>query len=331
MAPGSIASKRDWKNSIRQNLIPEPRRDATARRLLIAFRDSLPMSRHVEETLGSAVRYLLAHPGSMVRPRIVFRLASAYGIEEQTAVDLAIALEYFHTASLVFDDLPCMDNATMRRGASCVHIEFGESSAILAALALINRAYALVWRAIASCPRACQQSAQAYLEQHLGIDGLLSGQSLDLNFFRLPHTVDSTDRVAQGKTVSLISLTLVLPAIAGGATQRELQLLHRISTCWGLSYQIVDDLKDVLETSSTSGKTAARDESLGRPNMVLALGVGGAMNRLLRLLHLGDRNLKMLISLRPSLSFLGEFRATLKDELDRVIEGAGAIPIDKRR
>ena len=331
MRSGNIAEILDRRNSIRQDLIPAGRRDATMRRLLAAFRDGLPLSRHVEPTLGNAVQYLLSHPGSMVRPRIVFKLASAYGIEELAATDLAIALEYFHTASLVFDDLPCMDNATMRRGVSCVHIEFGESSAILAALALINRAYALTWRAIAACPPAYQQSAMTYVEQHLGTGGLLNGQSLDLNYSRLPHTVDSTERVAQGKTVSLISLTLVLPAMAGGGTQRELQLLHRISTCWGLSYQIVDDLKDVLETPSTSGKTVARDESLGRPNMVLAIGVGGAMNRLLRLLHLGDWNLKMLIKVRPSLSFLGEFRATLKDELDRVIEGAGAIPIDKKR
>jgi geranylgeranyl pyrophosphate synthase len=331
MRPTGIAEMRDWRKSIRQDLIPAGRRDATMRRLLAAFKDNLPLSRSVDSTLGNAVQYLVAHPGSMVRPRIVYKLASAYGIKEQAATDLAIALEYFHTASLVFDDLPCMDNATMRRGVACVHIEYGESSAILAALALINRAYALAWRAIASCPTNFQQSAQAYLEQHLGTEGLLNGQSLDLNYSRLPHTVDSTERVAQGKTVSLISLTLVLPAMAGGATQRELQLLHRISTSWGLSYQIVDDLKDVLETSSVSGKTAARDESLGRPNMVLAIGVGGAMNRLLRLLHFGDSSLKMLIRIRPSLSFLGEFRATLKDELDRVIEGAGAIPIDKRR
>jgi geranylgeranyl diphosphate synthase type II len=331
MALGRIAEIQDWSTSIRQDLIPSGRRDSTMRRLLTAFKDGLPTSAQAEPTLRKAVQYLLSHSGSMVRPRIVFRLASAYGIEESAATDLAIALEYFHTASLVFDDLPCMDNAAMRRGAPCVHIEFGESSAILAALALINRAYALAWRALACCPPEHQKSAQACLEQRLGTEGLLNGQSLDLNYFRLPHTLDTTERVAQGKTVSLISLTLVLPAIAGGASAREQQLLHRISTSWGLSYQIVDDLKDVLESSSSSGKTAARDEFLGRPNMVLAIGVSGAMNRLLRLLHHGDWNLKMLIKIRPSLSFLGEFRATLKDELDRVIEGAGAIPIDKRR
>ena len=67
------------------------------------------------------------------------------------AKDLAIALEYFHTASLLFDDLPCMDNASERRGVPCVHLAFGEAGAILAALALINRAYALSWRAVSGC------------------------------------------------------------------------------------------------------------------------------------------------------------------------------------
>lgn len=267
----------------------------------------------------------------MVRPRIVYSLAGAYGIHDEAATDLAIALEYFHTASLVFDDLPCMDDASMRRCAPCVHIAFGESSAILAALALINRAYALVWRAIASCAAEFRAPALNYLERHLGTHGLLNGQSLDLNYSRLPHTLHSAERVAHGKTVSLISLTLVLPAMAGGATPRELHLLHRISTFWGLSYQIVDDLKDVLETSSTSGKTPARDQSLDRPNMVLAIGVAAAVNRLQRLIRAGDQSLEMLVRIRPSLSFLSTFRGTLEDELTRVSEGAGAIPIDRQR
>lgn len=331
MASGRVVEIRDWRGSIHQDLIPAGTHDATKAHLLDAFANRLPITPKTEPNLRRALRYLLANPGSMVRPQIVYRIASSYGIADQAATDLSIALEYFHTASLIFDDLPCMDNANMRRGLPCVHIEFGESTAILAALALINRAYALSWRSLSSCRIQLREAAHAYLEQHLGIDGLLNGQSLDLNYSRLPHTLDTTEKVAQGKTVSLISLTLVLPAMAGGAASRELQLLQRISTFWGLSYQIVDDLKDVLESSSTSGKTAARDESLDRPNMALAIGVGASVNRLLRLLYLGDRNLKLLIEIRPSLSFLREFRATLKDQLNRIIEGTGAIPIDTRR
>jgi geranylgeranyl pyrophosphate synthase len=96
--------------------------------------------------LKDALRHVLRNSGNLVRPRIVSQISTAFDLPEAHAKDLSAALEYFHTASLVFDDLPCMDNASQRRGATCVHLAFGESAAILAALALINRGYALVWR-----------------------------------------------------------------------------------------------------------------------------------------------------------------------------------------
>lgn len=326
-----IIDIRNWRKPIRQDFIPAGAADAVTRRLQVAFCQRMTLPTHLEPTLAAALEYLLEHAGSMVRPRIVYRLALAHGIGEEAAIDMAIALEYFHTASLVFDDLPCMDNATMRRGAPCVHVEYSEAAATLAALALINRAYALAGRAIAACPHEFQQPAHDYLEGHLGVFGLLNGQSLDLNYSQLPHTLDSTERVAKGKTVSLISLTLVLPAMAGGASTREVQLLGRISTCWGLSYQIVDDLKDVLQSSSKIGKTAGRDEYLGRPNTALTIGVSAAVERLIRLLRAGDLSLEAVTRLRPSLDFLREFRGTLQDELNRVIEGAGAGATGGRR
>lgn len=296
-----------------------------------AFQSRLPLPRDLERIFDGALRYLLDHAGSLVRPRIVFRMATAYAIERQTAIDLAIALEYFHTASLVFDDLPCMDNGSLRRGAPCVHLVYGESGAILAALQLINRAYALAWSAAATCPRERRQPALAYLERHLGTQGLLNGQSLDLNYQRLPHTLAETERVARGKTVSLILLTMVFPAMMGGASKRELQLLERVSTCWGLGYQILDDLKDVLQNTSAIGKNAARDEALDRPNIALVVGVPATIERLSRLIHAGDRALEALLRENKDLAFLSDFRGVLTQESNRVIESAGAIPVAGKR
>ncbi len=288
------------------------------------FRDSLPLPGHLEPRFEEALRHLLSHAGSMVRPRIVYQMGRAYGVERDTAIDLAIALEYFHTASLVFDDLPCMDNAAARRGAPCVHVQFGQAGAILAALALINRAYALTWQAIAGSPQHLQRKALSYLEQRLGMEGLLNGQSLALNFSKLPHARETTERVAYGKTVSLIRLTLVLPAMLGGAGAREVQLLERMALCWGLSYQMVDDLKDVLQSSHESGKTSARDLHLDRPNIALAIGVPAAVTRLTRLICAGDRTLERLLEIHPRLAFLARLRADLNAELDRVTANATA-------
>jgi geranylgeranyl pyrophosphate synthase len=124
--------------------------------------------------------------------------------------------------------------------------------------------------------------------------------------------------------VSLIRLTLVLPAILGGAAENEVHLLERIALFWGLSYQIVDDLKDVLQNSSESGKTASRDLLLGRPNLVLALGIERAADRLDRLISLGDRALDRLIAVRSGVSFLRQLRYELGEEAAQLTQSVCA-------
>ena len=287
-----------------------------------AFRASLPLPAALDPHLEEALRHVLDHPGSLVRPRLAYRVGLAYGMAEEHARELGVALEYFHTASLLFDDLPCMDDARERRGVPCAHVAYGEAGAILAALALINRAYALIWRAADGSPRAAQPRAHAYIERCLGVEGLLNGQSLDLHYAMLPHTRATTEQIARGKTVSLIRLTLALPALLGGAGARDIQLMERIALFWGLGYQMVDDLKDVLQSTEDSGKTPARDELLGHPNMAAAIGVAQTVERLLRMIQLGDRTLDMLLRLKPELEFLRTLRNDLEEELVRITGNA---------
>jgi geranylgeranyl diphosphate synthase, type II len=314
-----------WIQKARRNQVRAEANEPSAVELEAAFQQAMTLPAGLEPRLEATLRHLLRHAGSMVRPRIVYQVAKAYGMDGRAAMNLGIALEYFHTASLVFDDLPAMDNATSRRGAPCVHVAFGESSAMLAALALINRAYALTWRVMADSPLEAQADAMRYLEERLGVEGLLNGQSLDLNYSQLPHDRETTERVACGKTVSLIRLTLVMPAMLGCAKRRELQLFERLSTFWGLAYQMVDDLKDVMQESGESGKTAARDLHLDRPNIALAIGVPDALSRLVRLIESGDRTLDKLLELRPALGFLRRLRTDLQVELWRVTERPRAM------
>jgi geranylgeranyl diphosphate synthase type II len=295
-----------------------------------AFSTGLPLPSALDPRFEEALRHILDHPGSLVRPRMVLLVASAYGLEAAAAQDLAIALEYFHTASLIFDDLPCMDNAMERRGVPCVHFEYGEAEAILSALALINRAYALIWRAVSAASRDSQQRAMAYIEQLLGVNGLLNGQSLDLHYATMPHNRETTERIARGKTVSLIRLTLVLPAMLGGASERELQLLERIALYWGLAYQMTDDLKDLLDSPAKAGKTVARDLLLDRPNAASAMGIPAAIERLIRFIDLGDRSLARLLQSRLGLSFLSKLRSSLEEELARITGNLRAMPLGAR-
>lgn len=296
-----------------------------------AFSASLPLPRTLDPNFEEALRHVLDNPGSLVRPRLVLQVAMAYGLDAAHAQDLGIALEYFHTASLLFDDLPCMDNALERRGAPCAHMVFGEAGAILSGLALINRAYALLWRATAASAQHRQARALTYLECCLGLEGLLNGQSLDLHYSTLPHNLDTTERIARGKTVSLIRLTLVLPAMLSGAPERDIQLLERLALFWGLSYQIVDDLKDVLQSTAQTGKTAARDALLDRPNIAVAIGSRAAIQRLARFIRFGDRTLDRLLQRNSGLEFLRDLRNELEQELGRVMRDTRTMSEGGRR
>ncbi len=288
-----------------------------------ALRASLPLPVGVDPGFQAALRHVLDNTGSLIRPQLVVQIATAYGLDAARAERLAVALEHFHTASLIFDDLPCMDNATERRGAACAHLLYGEAGAILAALALINRAYALTWRAVAGAPPEAQSRALAYLERSLGAEGLLNGQSLDLHYAALPHTKETVETIARGKTVSLIRLTLVLPAMLGDASAAELRLLERIALLWGLGYQTLDDLKDLLQDAAQTGKTPARDVALGRPNLAATIGGDAAIARLARLIALGGKALRRILAQRPGLEFLARLGGQLEEELAAVMRSAG--------
>ncbi len=289
-------------------------------RLRRAFQASMPMPHGAEPHLFGALLDTLEHPGSLVRAVLGYRIACSFGLSEERAEHLAIAIEYFHTASLLFDDLPAMDDAQLRRGVPCVHKVYGEGAAMLAALALINRAYALIWKSVAGLPAQVQTEGLGYLERYLGISGLLNGQSQDLHYARLPRSTRDPQAVAMGKTVSLIRLSLVLPAIVAQASPNEARLLERLSVFWGLSYQTLDDLKDVLHAEIVHGKTGARDAHLDRPNLALSIGTQESFDRIDRLMSLSSRVIDRLVRRRDNLAFLREVRVQFNREIRKLSE-----------
>ena len=193
---------------------------------------------------------------------------------------------------------------------------------ILSALALINRAYSLVWKSVSGLSPEVQAAALTYLERYLGIAGLLNGQSQDLHYSPLSHRVSNPQSIAMGKTVSLIRLALVLPAIAAQARPEETRRLERLAIFWGLSYQTLDDLKDVLHAGDLNGKTAARDAFLGRPNLALSIGTPESFERIDRLMNLAGRVIARLTRSRPRLAFLREVRVQFNKEIASLSEAS---------
>lgn len=242
----------------------------------------LPAAARSEPGLLAALRQGAEAPGKLVRGRLAYAGARRHGFSPARATELACALEYYHTASLLLDDLPCMDDAMIRRGQPCVHRRHGEATAILAALALINRAYALVHSAFAARPRGERARAAALLDRRLGLPGLVGGQAWDLAFGHTERSAALVSRIAAGKTGALLSLAVQLPALAAKPSAAERRALDSLCLYWGQAYQVADDLADLL-AGTAADKSPGRDRVLARPNLALALGLPRAAARLQRL------------------------------------------------
>jgi geranylgeranyl diphosphate synthase type II len=251
------------------------------RRVKEAFSSLMPLDGCLDGRLRAVVADVLAHPGSLARAQLAYGLGVRRGIDPQRALKLAVAVEYFHSASLIFDDMPSMDDATERRGRPCPHVVHGEAAATLGALSLITRAYALLWDAVGSCP-----GAAALVGECLGVSGILDGQARDVHFRREAGLAEVAEivEVEAAKTVPLVRLAMVLPAVVAGEDPETLDRLERLASAWGLAYQILDDFKDRLMSAEESGKTARRDDGLGRPSLPALAGPRRALARLRRLL-----------------------------------------------
>jgi geranylgeranyl diphosphate synthase type II len=257
--------------------------DPAGLKLVASLRDHAPRLPGMETHLDAAITQAVCSPGSLQRARLVEAAARHHGLGDGTAAQLACAVEYFHAASLLFDDLPCMDDASMRRGRPCVHRLHGEATAILAALALINRAHVLVGFAYAAYPAAVRLQAALCVDDSLGVGGLVGGQARDLRFGEGDTSRREIGRIAAAKTGALYRLALVLPALAVRPGPDEFRLLKALALYWGQWFQACDDMKDVLATPTQAGKDTGRDRALLRPNLVLAIGPAAARRRIARL------------------------------------------------
>lgn len=264
--------------------------------LLEALRAYRPASVHCEHHLDAALTQAVAHPGKLVRAQLAADAAQQHGLAESSALQLACAIEYYHTASLLLDDLPCMDDAATRRGQPCVHRQHGDATAILAALALINRAYTLIGLAMVEQTPEVRLAAQLCVDASLGVNGLVGGQAADLRFGESDRSARHIGRVAVAKTGALFTLAVVLPALAAQPDATERRLLHALRLYWGLAFQIADDLGDLLSNPIQAGKTTGRDRALTRPNLALALGVPRTQRRLRKLIALAGRTTERLAS-----------------------------------
>jgi len=266
--------------------------DTRRRTIDAALERFLPSPPGAPEILCDAMRYSLLAGGKRLRPLLVLAsaeaVASRTGIRDADAMALALpaacALEMIHTYSLVHDDLPAMDNDTLRRGRPTAHVVFGDGQAILSGDALHTEAFALMARepragAGGLAPEVLSARKLLAIETvaaAAGAAGMAGGQALDLQAAQpqaAPLDAPALRAMHERKTGALIRASAVAGAIMAGATA---DLLRAVETCGsqlGLAFQIVDDILDVEGASAQLGKTARKDLAAGKPTYPSTYGL----------------------------------------------------------
>jgi len=222
-----------------------------------------------------SMAYSLRAGGKRLRPVLCIKAGEIFGLEREKTVPLALALEMIHTASLIHDDLPAMDNDTLRRGKPTNHVLFGDALAILAGDALMAWAFehplsALPGMGLPS-DRIC--SSMHVLANALGPAGICGGQVLDTDGQSMDDSPDFPWKVTRQKTAVLLRASILSGAILAGADEESLTALGAYGDHLGSAFQIVDDILDVTSTAEELGKTPGKDESQNKRTFVAAYGL----------------------------------------------------------
>ena len=254
---------------------------------------SLPKDSGWAEVITDAARYSLLAGGKRLRPCLVLAAAERVGTDLRDspsalreALPAACAMEMIHTYSLIHDDLPAMDNDTLRRGRPTNHVIYGEAMAILAGDALLTHAFAHMARAAQANPEHALRHLRAIgrVAEAAGLTGMVAGQALDVLCEK--QGADPARREEQlhfihkNKTAAMIRGALLAGAEIGGASERELTALSRYGAALGLAFQVADDILDATSTTEEMGKTVGKDEKEGKLTYVALYGVDGARQRL---------------------------------------------------
>jgi geranylgeranyl diphosphate synthase, type II len=265
--------------------------DTTRLTVEAALQRFLPADRPAPAIVVDAMRYSLFAGGKRLRPVLALAAAEAVAMRHlsdrdeagRLALPAACALELIHTYSLVHDDLPAMDNDTLRRGRPTAHVVYGEGMAILAGDGLLTEAFALLAREPRDATsigadelRRRKLRTLVVIADAAGAAGMVGGQALDLHAVEPgtpPLDARALNEMHARKTGALIVASAVAGAVMAGADEAETIAVDRFAAQVGLAFQIVDDILDVEGASADLGKTAGKDAAAGKPTYAALYGL----------------------------------------------------------
>lgn len=209
--------------------------------------------------LQESVNYTLYSGGKRVRPLFCFIVGELFGVPKKKLVSLACALEMIHTASLIMDDLPHMDDAKIRRGKTANHLIYGQDVAALASIGLLTRAYEIVLDD-PGLPYEKKTMVVSRLANVVGISGLVGGQFVDLKYSNESMDATTLEYIHTHKTAALFVTSGETAAIIGNATDKEILAVADYAKNLGFAFQILDDLLDSEGNVEDVGKSLQNDE-----------------------------------------------------------------------
>lgn len=228
----------------------------------------LPESSEEPKRVHEAMRYAVLNGGKRLRPILTLAVSDFAGRPRERVLHAACSIELIHSASLILDDLPAMDNALERRGQACTHVQFGEATAILASLALVSLAFDILTQDVDGCsskvPSVVHELAVA-----IGTQGTIGGQYFDLTPGNVKNGVEEIESIHREKSAALFRAAVRIPARILDLPQGEVDALTKFAQHLGLAFQICDDL---LDAQKDSIETAQRTH-------VAHLGLEGARRR----------------------------------------------------
>ena len=235
---------------------------------LEAYLDALPLP-GAPDRLRQAMRYSLLGGGKRLRGCLLLAACELAGGTVEEALPFAAALEMIHAYSLIHDDLPAMDNDTLRRGKPTNHVVFGEAMAILAGDGLLTHAFELM--AASPHPRAFR--ALGEIAKAAGVGGMLAGQVLDVTNEGAAPDRELTEQIQRGKTAALLTAPVTAGLILGGAPEDRIEAGRAYGFHLGMAFQIVDDILDLEGDPALMGKTLGKDAEEGKLTWPACVGL----------------------------------------------------------
>ena len=245
---------------------------AIRERTTTALDRHLPPATHAPQRLHEAMRYACLNGGKRLRPILVHAAGEAVGATPEALDFCAAAVEMIHVYSLVHDDMPCMDNDTLRRGQPTCHIQYDEATALLVGDALQTQAFVTLTDAPLS--PATVNALTRTLARATGAAGMAGGQAIDLAAVGKQLDAAQLEQMHIMKTGALIRASILMGALAGESLANEQrQLLDRFGKTLGLLFQVVDDILDCTASTDVLGKTAGKDAATDKPTYVSLMGL----------------------------------------------------------